>query len=37
MKSLDRFFDLYDRVTPRWFGDAAALLILIGAVALILG
>lgn len=36
MERLDRFFDIYGKVTPAWFGDAAAAVVLIGMLVLLL-
>ncbi len=35
MERLDRFFDFYGRITPQWFGDALAAIVLFVFVALI--
>jgi hypothetical protein len=36
MERLDRFFDIYGRLTPIWFGDAAAAVFLLSVLALFL-
>ena len=36
MERLVRFFDFYGRLTPHWFGDAAAA-VLFGMLTLLLG
>lgn len=32
MENIDRFFEAYDRMLPRWFGDALAAAILFAPV-----
>jgi hypothetical protein len=34
MARLDQFFDVYERFTPRWLGDALAACVLVVIVAL---
>jgi hypothetical protein len=36
MERLDRFFDIYGRITPAWFGDAAVAAVLFGILVLLL-
>lgn len=36
MARIDRFFDVYERFTPRWLGDALAAAAVMGVVALFL-
>lgn len=33
MERLDRFFDVYERVLPSWFGDAAVAAVLFSILA----
>ncbi len=35
MENIDRFFEAYDRVIPNWFGDALALVIVLGPILLL--
>ena len=32
MENLDKFFDTYGRVTPRWFGDAVTAVLVLGSI-----
>ncbi len=33
MERIDRFFDVYERVLPPWFGDAAVAAVLLSLLA----